>query len=974
MTAKEQFLPQQKRYHPISLPSDFSDEEMARDWTLSVMDISEIAKSPNRFRLFVAIQLCTIRMYGRFLDNVGDLSPRIHNYLNTQLSLPPSMTIQVPSRKATYTAHRANIADYLGFQTFDSAAQHELQVWLELKANQGKLPNELFQQAENYLLARRVLLPGTSVLERLIIHVCSRVHIQIFASIDQQLPPDLRSAIDHLLTVEQGEQRSYFSQLKAYPPAATITSLKAYLARYQAVLETGIDDFHPTVLEPAFSDYLFKMALRYSARDLKRFNEQKRYAMMICFLIETRKVLLDHLVLMHDQYIIDIARQSKNSYEKKHREFRKRQKKAIDFVLDTTDVLLDWPEDKPMSNNDLWHRVDRQKLIESRKDLRAFKQLVERGYGDFLLARYPSLRKYFAQFIHLPFAASQGNENLIEAIETVRKLDGGELKKLDKDAPTTFVPKELIRALFDKEGNLNRNAWETGLALAIKDALRSGDLYLPQSKQHVSFWDLTLSDTRWQDIRDESYTQLNQPLPSEAKAVLTQQFHQATTLAKERFDGDKFASIEDGRLKLKRDDKAALPDSVTKVQKVIDASLPLIRIEQLLMEVDKLTQFSHHFTPIPDHQSRPPHFYRTLMAAIISQATNLGIVSMSASVKGITVDMLRHVLDSFVREETLTAASGEIVNQHNQLPLSAVHGSGTISSSDAQRFRIRASSLLASYYPRYYGYYEKAIGIYTHVSDQYSVFSTKIISCSPREALYVLDGLLENNTILQIRKHTTDTLGYTEIIFALCHLLGFYFMPRIRDLKDQQLYRIDRNTDYGVFTPLLNKTADLDIVIEQWEAMIRVALSLKKRTAPAHVIVQRLTNSFPSDRLSKAFTHLGRIIKTQYILRYLTDERLRRTVQRQLNKGEYRHKLPRRIFFADQGEFTTGDYEEIMNKASCLSLVSNAILYWNTTKISSVIENLRQQGEDIDSQILPHISLLPFKHVIPNGAYFIEDF
>ena len=328
----------------------------------------------------------------------------------------------------------------------------------------------------------------------------------------------------------------------------------------------------------------------------------------------------------------------------------------------------------------------------------------------------------------------------MQAIEIVRKLDGGELKKLPFDAPTAFVPKELIRALFDKEENLNRNAWETGLALAIKDALRSGDIYLPQSKHHVSFWDLTLSDTRWKDIRDESYTQLNQPLPSEAKAAITQQFHQAIDKAKKRFNGDKFASIEDGQLKLKRDDKAVLPDSVTQVQKVIDASLPLIRIEQLLMEVDKLTKFSRHFTPIANRQSRPPHFYRTLMAAIISQATNLGIVSMSASVKDITVDMLRRVLDDFVREETLTAASGEIVNQHHQLPLSAVHGSGTVSSSDAQRFRIRASSLLASYYPRYYGYYEKAIGIYTHVSDQYSVFSTKIISCSPREALYVLDG------------------------------------------------------------------------------------------------------------------------------------------------------------------------------------------------------------------------------------------
>lgn len=155
--------------------------------------------------------------------------------------------------------------------------------------------------------------------------------------------------------------------------------------------------------------------------------------------------------------------------------------------------------------------------------------------------------------------------------------------------------------------------------------------------------------------------------------------------------------------------------------------------------------------------------------------------------------------------------------------------------------------------------------------------------------------------------------------------------------------------------------------------MIRVALSLKRRTVPAHIVVQRLLNSFPADRLAKAFTNLGRIIKTQYILRYLTDPRLRRTVQRQLNKGEYRHKLPRWVFFANQGEFTTGDYEEIMNKATSLSLVSNAILYWNTIKINGIVESLRRQGEVIEDETLSHISLLPFKHVLPNGTYFIDD-
>jgi TnpA family transposase len=973
MPTPEQFLSKRQRYQPVAVPQHVSEENMARDWTLSDSDRAEVSKYRKSSRLFVAIQLCAVRLYGRFCAQVHDLSPHIVHYLGRQLDLPPSLALEVPDRKATYTEYRQHILTYLGFQRFDDAAHTQLTTWLQQHARQALLPETLFQQAEHYLFAQRILLPGPSVLERLIISVCADVHAHLFEAMFQRLSPALRQAIDRLLTVPEGEQRSDFSSLKDYPPAATISSIQAYLERYRTVAETGIDAFEAQGCTPAFLDYLCKLAKRYKATDLKRFSDPKRYALLLAFLLETRKNLLDHLVTMHDQYVMDMCRHAKQRYEQQHRALRKRQKRAIDVVLETSDRLLDWPHERPLSKAALWQQIDERKFRDSLADLRTFKRLEERGYGDVLLARYPSLRKYFAAFLHLPFAAEQGNESLLHAIDLIRQLDAGTLKRLPLMVPTSFVPRELRRALRDPTGQINRNAWEMGLALAIKDALRSGDLYLPQSKQHVSFWELTLSEPRWQEVQPSACAALQQPQKQEVKTVLTHQFHDAVTAAKARFPGDDFAEIQDGKLKLKRDDKVSVPASVAALQKVIDTRLPLIRIEQLLLEVDQRTHFSRHFTPVQGHQARPPQFYRTLLAALISQATNLGVVSMSASVQGITVDMLRRVLHEYVREDTLTAASAAIVNCHHALPLSAVHGTGTISSSDAQRFGIRASSLWASYYPRYYGYYEKAIGIYTHISDQYSVFSTQVISCSPREALYVLDGLLDNNTILQIREHTTDTHGYTEIVFALCHLLGFYFMPRIRDLKDQQLYRMDRESDCGVFTPLLTKTADLGIVEEQWDEMMRVALSLKQRTAPAHVVVQRLTNSFPADRLSKAVTNLGRILKTQYILRYLTDRDLRQRVQLQLNKGEYRHKLPRRIFFANQGEFTTGDYEEIMNKASCLSLVSNAILYWNTLKITDIVEQLRAQGEEVNQDTLAHVSLLPFRHVVPNGTYFIED-
>lgn len=972
MSAADGFLNPKQRHQPIMVPQEFSDEEMIRDWTLSEEDKQELNNYRKSYRTFVALQICAIRLYGRFINNVSVISIKIINYLNQQLNLPPMLSVTPPEREATFSEQRRNILEYLGFTKYDEIIQEKLKTWLYQLAKHGHLPNELFQKSELYLLNLRVVLPGPTILERLIISVCTEAHQQLFEIINKGLSADLKTNIDNLLATDIKTQITLFQLLKEYPPSATISSLQSYLKRYQVLDGINIDSINLQFEQP-FIDYLYKLTTRYNAYDIKRFSESKRYSMMACFLIETRKTLLDYLVKMHDQFIQEMLRESKHLHEKKHREFRKRQKSAIDVILTMTEMIFTWPDDKPLPKNEILQHAGESKLKNSVTDLYAYKQLEERGLGDILLNRYPSLRKYFATFITLPFMAKHGSEQMLTAINTIRQLDAGLIKNLPNNLPIYFIPKELQCCYKNKDGKIHRNAWELGLAIAIKDALRSGDLYLPKSKQHVSFWELVINEQNWQATKESAYHELNQPQPSGVKQLLITNFFQTVNTAKKSFAKDNFAEIVNGKLKLKRDDKADIPEKVKQLQKLIDSRMPIIRIEQLLIEVDQQINFTRYIVPVQQHNARPRNFYKSLIAAIISQATNLGIVAMSSSVEGITVDMLRHIFQFYVREETIQASSAEIVNQHHQLPFAEIHGSGHLSSSDAQRFKLRADSLLSAYYPRYYGYYEKAIGIYTHVSDQYAVFSTKVISCSPREALYVLDGLLENNTILKIHEHTTDTHGYTEIIFALCYLLGFRFMPRIKDLKDQQLYRVEKTGDYGIFNLLLNKTADIDIVEEQWEPMIRVAQSLKQKTAPAHVIVQRLTNSFPSDRLSRAFTNLGRIIKTEYILQYITDQQLRRKVQLQLNKGEYRHKLPRWIFFANQGEFTTNDYEEIMNKASCLSLVSNAILYWNTNKIKDIVTELRENGEEIDDETLSHISLLPFKHILPNGTYFIKD-
>lgn len=467
----------------IKASNNSSQEAIAKCWTLSIPDKQELSQYRKDYRLFAAIQLCSVRLYGRFLLNCHELSAEITSYLARQLGLPPTLTFKSPTRKATLTEQRQHILAYLGFQKFEGAVISKFQAWIEDRARQGVLPDILISEAQQYLLNNKITLPGPTVIERTIIGICNHVHAEIFEAIYQKLSPDLRREIAIFLEVGQDEQKSYFNQLKEYPPSARVKSIKRFLARYERLKTLDSAGFGDHFIESSFLEYLFKMAKKYNARDMKRFDKYKRYALMICFLIESRKALLDYLVDMHDQFMMEICRTSRNDHEKKHREFRKRHKKAADVMLQATDILLNLPGDGKISRAEFFSHIDEKLLRQSVEDIQIFKRIEERGYCDLLLAKYPNFRKYFADFITLPFQAQNGSQYLMEAIELIRKLDNGSIKSLPKDAPIQFIAHELQLALKGKNGSINRNAWEMGLALAMRDKLRSGDLWVKLQKR-----------------------------------------------------------------------------------------------------------------------------------------------------------------------------------------------------------------------------------------------------------------------------------------------------------------------------------------------------------------------------------------------------------------------------------------------------------------------------------------------------------
>ena len=241
-----------------------------------------------------------------------------------------------------------------------------------------------------------------------------------------------------------------------------------------------------------------------------------------------------------------------------------------------------------------------------------------------------------------------------------------------------------------------------------------------------------------------------------------------------------------------------------------------------------------------------------------------------------------------------------------------------------------------------------------------------------RDAPYLLDAILDNETELSILEHTTDPAGYTDVMFALFDLLGLQFAPRLRNLGSRCLYLMDNNCPYPNLKHLFKGRIKVDLILNRWDDLLRVAGSLKLGWVTASLFIGKL-QSFPQQNgLLRAFQEYGRLVKTNFILRYLNSLDYRRQINRQLNKGEKLHDLRRFLFFAHQGLIRHRQDEDLANQSSCLTLVTNAIVTWNTVYLQAAIEQLLAEGVLVDEADLVHLSPARYEHINPYGRYEFE--
>jgi TnpA family transposase len=231
---------------------------------------------------------------------------------------------------------------------------------------------------------------------------------------------------------------------------------------------------------------------------------------------------------------------------------------------------------------------------------------------------------------------------------------------------------------------------------------------------------------------------------------------------------------------------------------------------------------------------------------------------------------------------------------------------------------------------------EASIMILTHISDQYGPHYNHVIASHERQASYIADGILRHGSVLPITQHISDTLGYTDHLFAILPPLGIAYTPRIRSFSSNKLFTQFSASTYPTLKSLIGGRLYTKLMATYWDDYLRLVSSIKLGTVSAALILYKLSNYPRLNNFAKALREFGRLERTLFSLNWIQSSALRRGVDAQLLNGERTNDLNQAVAFHREGEIWDRSLQAQQYRASGLNLVSMAIVLWSGIRSISI--------------------------------------
>ncbi|HEM7569674.1 TPA: Tn3 family transposase, partial [Enterococcus faecium] len=957
---RELLTPEQRQAF-MQIPED--EWILGTYFTFSKRDLEIVNKRRREEnRLGFAVQLAVLRYPGWPYTHIKSIPDSVIQYISKQIGVSPSSLDHYPQRENTLWDHLKEIRSEYDFVTFTLSEYRMTFKYLHQLALENGDAIHLLHECIDFLRKNKIILPAITTLERMVWEARAMAEKKLFNTVSKSLTNEQKEKLEGIITSQHPSEsnKTILGWLKEPPGHPSPETFLKIIERLEYIRGMDLETVQISHLHRNRLLQLSRLGSRYEPYAFRDFQENKRYSILTIYLLQLTQELTDKAFEIHDRQILSLLSKGRKAQEEIQKQNGKKLNEKVIHFTNIGQALIKAREEKLDVFKVLESVIEWNTFVSSVEEAQELARPADYDYLDLLQKRFYSLRKYTPTLLRvLEFHSTKANEPLLQAVEIIRGMNESGKRKVPDDSPVDFISKRWKRHLYEDDGTtINRHYYEMAVLTELREHVRAGDVSIVGSRQYRDFEEYLFSEDTWNQSKGN--TRLSVSLSFEDYITeRTSSFNERLkwlAANSNKLDG---VSLEKGKLSLARLEKD-VPEEAKKFSASLYQMLPRIKLTDLLMDVAHITGFHEQFTHASNNRKPDKEETIIIMAALLGMGMNIGLSKMAEATPGLTYKQLANVSQWRMYEDAMNKAQAILVNFHHKLQLPFYWGDGTTSSSDGMRMQLGVSSLHADANPHYGT--GKGATIYRFTSDQFSSYYTKIIHTNSRDAIHVLDGLLHHETDLNIEEHYTDTAGYTDQIFGLTHLLGFKFAPRIRDLSDSKLFTIDKASEYPKLEAILRGQINTKVIKENYEDVLRLAHSIREGTVSASLIMGKLGSYSRQNSLATALREMGRIEKTIFILNYISDESLRRKIQRGLNKGEAMNGLARAIFFGKQGELRERTIQHQLQRASALNIIINAISIWNTLHLTTAVEYKKRTGS-FNEDLLHHMSPLGWEHI-----------
>jgi TnpA family transposase len=777
-----------------------------------------------------------------------------------------------------------------------------------------------------------------------------------------------------LLITPEGARYSLLDRLRRPPTRISGPALVNALERLEEIRAIGVSDVSFAGIPESRLEALARHAAAVRAQAITRMPEERRLATLLAFANEFEIRAMDDALDLLDLLVTELQKDAKNTGQKERIRTLRDLDAAALRLKEACDVLFDETCDDTSIRSVVFSRIPPEELKHASDTVEVLARPLDDNYYPELVLSYRRVRRFLPTLLRtVTFSGTQAGQPVLSALLFLAHIKGQRRPDMSS-SPLEIVPTAWRRQVISRDGSIDRRAYTLCALEQLNDSLRRRDVFVNKSDRWGNPQAKLLSGTDWEAARPKICHALGRNLDAkEELAILSGNLDLAYRRTAENLPTNAAVSIDNNNgtetLTVTGLDKLDEPPSLILLREQVKALLPRVELPEILLEIQAQTGFANEFTHISEASARVTDLPLSICAVLLAEACNIGIEPIiHQDIPALTRGRLTWVMQNYIRAETLRKANARFVDYQSQMPLAQVWGGGEVASADGLRFVVPVRTINARPNSKYFGA-ARGVTYYNFTSNQFTEFHGIVIPGTLRDSIYILEGLLEQETSLQPVEIIADTAGTSDVVFGLFWLLGYQFSPRLADIGETRFWRIDNNADYGVLNGLARQRINTRLIERNWDDLLRIAGSLMLGTVKASELMRSLLRSKRPSTLARAIGELGRIPKTLYLLSYVDDENYRRHILTQINRHENRHQLSKVTFHGQRGEIKKRYREGQEDQLSALGLVVNAIVLWNTIYMQKALSKLRSQGMEVKDSDVQRLWPLNYKHINFLGRY-----